>query len=506
MQKASVIDLGSNSIKIANFVINPDNTYKPYHQEGVRVKLGDGLSQTGFLSQEAIDRALEVLRLFKDVIETQGIKHILPVATSAVREAANRTEFLNLAKKETSFRFRILTEKEEAIFSYVGAIRALRLPSVLFFDIGGGSLEIVHAHNFKIKKIMSLPLGALRLTQMYSEDGIFKQRVYEKLKERILELIPNRNELGLSEETVLVGVGGTLRAIAKYHQSIVDYPLNKAHNYTMSQADIQEIDSTFRSLTPQKIAKLGPISNGRAETIIAGTCVISLLMKNMKFDTITVSAQGLREGTLSLSLEFPKEFSSGNMFDIERIQESIKYACEPDILPQTIEDIVRLMISMDRMNEKERIILAQTFRQVSKITSFRNLDNLLPLIMDEDSSLTHREQLITVTSLIHSIKKKKAEKIFSDYDSILDTDDWKLVKKISIFVLLAEILEKTGTKLKLRHRDNKLKIKLYPGKNNFPNILFEEICKKFYDVFGIRIEYSILYDAVEYLERKSIRT
>ena len=94
MQKASVIDLGSNSIKIANFVINPDNTYKAYHQEGIRVKLGDGLSQTGFLGEEAIERALRALKLFKDVIETQGIKHILPVATSAVRESANRTEFL----------------------------------------------------------------------------------------------------------------------------------------------------------------------------------------------------------------------------------------------------------------------------------------------------------------------------------------------------------------------------------------------------------------------------
>jgi exopolyphosphatase/guanosine-5'-triphosphate,3'-diphosphate pyrophosphatase len=500
-----VIDLGSNSIKIANFVINPDNTYKAYHQEGIRVKLGDGLSQTGFLGEEAIERALRALKLFKDVIETQGIKHILPVATSAVRESANRTAFLNLVKKETALRFRILSEKEEALFSYVGAIRALRLPSVLFFDIGGGSLEIVHAHNFKIKKIMSLPLGALRLTQMYSEDGIFKQKEYEKMRERVLDLIPTRNELGLTEDTVLVGVGGTLRAIAKYHQSIVDYPLNKVHNYTISQADIQEIDSTFRSLTPQKIVKLGPINSGRAETIIAGSCVINLLMKNLKFNMITVSAQGLREGTLSLSLAFPKEFSSGNMFDVELVKESIRYACEPDILPQTIEDMVRLMISINQMSERERVILAQTFRQATKVSSFRNLDNLLPIIMDEDSSLTHREQLITVVSLIHSIKKKKAQKIFSEYDDMLHANDSKLIKKISIFVLLADILEKTGTKLKLRHKDNRLKIKLYPSKNNFPNVLFEEICKKIDEIFGIHVEYSILYDAVEYLERKPIR-
>jgi hypothetical protein len=157
------------------------------------------------------------------------------------------------------------------------------------------------------------------------------------------------------------------------------------------------------------------------------------------------------------------------------------------------------------MSERERVILAQTFRQATKVSSFRNLDNLLPIIMDEDSSLTHREQLITVVSLIHSIKKKKAEKIFSEYDDMLHANDSKLIKKISIFVLLADILEKTGTKLKLRHKDNRLKIKLYPSKNNFPNVLFEEICKKIDEIFGIHVEYSILYDAVEYLERKPIR-
>jgi hypothetical protein len=88
---------------------------------------------------------------------------------------------------------------------------------------------------------------------------------------------------------------------------------------------------------------------------------------------------------------------------------------------------------------------------------------------------------------------------------MLHANDSKLIKKISIFVLLADILEKTGTKLKLRHKDNRLKIKLYPSKNNFPNVLFEEICKKIDEIFGIHVEYSILYDAVEYLERKPIR-
>ncbi|HEY7367616.1 MAG TPA: hypothetical protein VH562_04060, partial [Nitrosopumilaceae archaeon] len=330
--RASVIDLGSNSVKLVNFNILHDNSYKPYRQEGFRIKLAEGLTETGFLGEEPMERAIDALKLFRDIVKIESIHYVLPIATSAVREAANKIEFLKKIYQETGFKFRILSGIEEALYSYVGAIRSLRIPSALFFDLGGGSLEIVYTEQFKIKKIMSLPLGALRLSQMYAnKDNNFSNQNYEKMKFRISELLPDRKELNITEQTMLVGVGGTIRNIAKYNQMLTNYPFSKIHNYKMSYESIFDISKKFQAIGTEKIAKIDSISTGRAETMIAGSCVVETIMEKLGFKKIIVSAQGLREGTLSVSLENPKKFSLGKIIEQKRIEDSVRFACEQDL-------------------------------------------------------------------------------------------------------------------------------------------------------------------------------
>jgi exopolyphosphatase / guanosine-5'-triphosphate,3'-diphosphate pyrophosphatase len=92
--RVSVLDLGFNSAKLVNYHVNFDGSYRAYQQESMKVKLGLDLEQTGAISDSSLDRAIDALRLFRDIIDFQDIKHVVAVATSAVREAANRTEFL----------------------------------------------------------------------------------------------------------------------------------------------------------------------------------------------------------------------------------------------------------------------------------------------------------------------------------------------------------------------------------------------------------------------------
>ena len=495
MQKASVIDLGSNSVKLVNFHIDFDNSYKPYRQEGIRTKLGEGLSETGFLGESQMQQTIDALKLYRDIIEYDEIHHVLPVATSAVREAANNREFLEEIFNQTGFHFRILSDEEEALYSYVGAIRSLRLPSVLFFDIGGGSLEIVYTENFEIKNILSLPLGALRLTQMFADKkSTFSSKSYEKMQMRILELLPSINEIKMEDDTVLVGVGGTLRTIAKYDQVLHNYPLNKVHNYRIKTNSINLISEKLFSLKPEKISKIDSISSARSETITAGACVINLLAQKLGFKEIVVSAQGLREGTLSISLEFPKEFSAGTILHTEQIQNSSKFACEPDVLSPYIEDLVRSMISMGELSEKDRIILAQSLRYMSKFTSFRNLDNLLHLVLDEDSSLSHKQQIISALSIIYSKKRRKSEKLFDKYESLLKQQDKKLIRKLSVLTTICDILEKTETNSKIKVTNNQINMELFVNNSTFPKLLFKESCAKFSDAFGINLKYTINSD------------
>ena len=94
---------------------------------------------------------------------------------------------------ETGLKLRVLSGREEALYSYSGAARALGISNMLFFDIGGGSLEFVYCDGRKVRNILSLPLGGLRLTQLYGDkDGSFKEKSYLRMQKRILDLLPTR--------------------------------------------------------------------------------------------------------------------------------------------------------------------------------------------------------------------------------------------------------------------------------------------------------------------------
>jgi exopolyphosphatase/guanosine-5'-triphosphate,3'-diphosphate pyrophosphatase len=492
----SVVDLGFNSVKLVNYEIKSNNSFKAYEQEGIKVKLGEGLNKTGFLKREAINRTIDALKLFRDVIEFQSIKHVLPIATSAVREAANRMDFLLEAYQETSFRFKVMSEKEEALYSYAGALKTTCFPNALFFDLGGGSLEIVYTENFRIKKLTSLPLGALRLTQSFGKkDGSFTNKNYAKMERHIMKVLPDRKYLDLHPDTTLVGVGGTLRAMARYDQQIRKYALNKIHNYRMDYESVESVTNRFLDMNVEEIAEIEGIGTSRAETITAGSAVIKTLMQKFRLGKIVVSAQGLREGTLSLFLENPKAYYSGS-FSQERIQNSVRFSSEPEALPHYTETLVKPLVSMDLMNEREEVILTHAIKQVSEIPSITNLNNLFYMLIDEDSAqLSHREQLILALSIIHMKKAKTADALFARYKSILKPQNKKSMEKVASCITLSSILEGTKSKVKIIKSAKKVGMKILTAKSPFPRMLLDNAFRDFAAAFNLSVDYSISHDS-----------
>ena len=212
------------------------------------------------------------------------------------------------------------------------------------------------------------------------------------------------------------------------------------------------MDSICGELLPknvEKISKIDSIGNSRADTIKAGSAVISELMKKLNFSSLVVSAQGLREGTLALSLQYPEEFSSHEI-NMEHIEELIHLSTQPDVISEYVEDLVRLLFSMNLISDKERVLLAQAIVQIDKLSSFRDVDNVLYTILDDDSILSHKEQLMVALSLIYTKKKKKVESLISRFDGILGQSDKKTIKKISAVVSLCDIFHKTGTIVKAK--------------------------------------------------------
>ncbi len=483
--KVSVIDLGFNSVKMVNYDVKKDGTFKAYQQEGVKVKLGEGLGRGSYLGGEPVERTIEALKLFRDVINFDSIRHVLPVATSAVRDAANRDAFLKKVRDETGFAFRVLSGQEEGYYSYIGALESTCVPTSLFFDLGGGSLELVYTENYGIKKVDSHPLGALRLSSMYGDSGSFSKKAYGKMEKRILETLPDKKGLGLSVDTNLVGVGGTLRAIARYEQELAGYELDKIHNYRMDYSSVSEIAKELYEMDRKELEKIKAIGSNRIDTIVAGSAVISLLMQKLGFDQIVVSARGLREGILSVFLRDPKAFYAGGI-TAERAKSHVMFACQQEVLPQYAFSLVRPLVANGLLREKERMILGHALKEMSTLPAVTNLSNLFHILMDEDSAfLTHREQLILALAIVHTKKEKTVDWLFARYGSILEPQNMRSIEKLSACIVIAEMLERTRATARLYIAGRKVSMRILQGKQAVPATLLANALKNFERAFRV---------------------
>ena len=503
--KVSVIDLGFNSVKLVNYDIKKDGSFKAYQQEGVKVKLGEGLHETGYLGKEQVDRTIDALRMFRDIINFDSIRHVLPVATSAVREAGNKNDFLKQVYSQTGFQFKVLSGQEEGLYSYIGALQATCTPTTLFFDLGGGSLELVYTVNYGIKKLKSYPLGALRLSQMFGKkDGSFTKKDYEKMEKHIIEALPDRKELDLSPDTTLVGVGGTLRAMVRYHQELKDYQLDKVHNYQMDSQAVSSIADELYEMDADDLEAIKAVGSNRVDTIAAGGCIINALMQKFGFERIVVSAEGLREGILSVFIRDPKTFYSSGGISNEKAKAFVTFACQAEMLPQHTVSLVRPLVASGMLREKERMILTHAIKQWSELPIITNLSNLFYIMIDEDSAfLNHREQLILALSIVHTRKAKAADWLFSRYKSILDPQNKKSIAKISACLGLSTILERIRANAKLSIRGKKVDFKIMPQtRQSVPHTLLENAVANFERAFDVSVNYTVELAALARIKEK----
>jgi len=486
--KVAIIDLGFNTVKLACYYLQKDNSYKAYRQDGVSVRLGEGMSRKGYLENIPIQRTVTALKLFRDVLTFEGIDQVIPVATSAVRDAKNKLEFLEQVKNETGFKFRVLSGAEEAIYSFIGALESTCYPSCLFFDLGGGSLEMIYAEKFEIKRLRSLPLGALRLSLEYAKkDGTFSRKSYEKMKRHVLKMLPTREEMGIGTDTELVGVGGSLRALARFDQEDKEYLLDKIHNYKIDYDSITSISKIIGKMNSDELADIKSIGNNRSRTIVAGCCVIAGLMERFGFERVVVSAHGLREGVLSVSAKDPETLFSINIK--KRAKSLITSACKvAELLPFAF-NLVEPFVSAGMLRENERSILNLAMHILNRPMMIANLHNLFHIILDEDLPyLSHREQIVLALAVIHAQKEKTAEWLFERYSAILRVQNKCSIEKISALCTTARILEYAKATVQVSILKHKASITIISG-NKLPIMLLEDAFKKCEKAFDISINY-----------------
>lgn len=289
-QRLAVIDCGSNSFRLVVFTYT-DEWWKRTDEIHEAVRVGEGLEATGALGEAPMERALETLELYAHFCAATGIEDIRPVATSAIRDAANQQEFLTRARERSGLEVEVLSGPDEARYGYLAAVNSTTLTDGVVLDLGGGSMQLTRVVDREAADAQSWPLGAVRMTERF---GPGKKKATKALRAHVAEQLAGASWLG--EGGDLVAVGGTARNLAAAAQLAAGLPSYGIQGFRVTREALGELIDEFAKRSPAERAQVPGIKASRGDLILAGALVIDGVMEAGGFDAYEATEAGLREG------------------------------------------------------------------------------------------------------------------------------------------------------------------------------------------------------------------
>lgn len=288
------------------------------------VRLGEGLTLSGRLSDAAMDRTIGALAVCAGRIKQRDVRFGRYVATEACRQAVNGQEFLNRVEKETGLTLDTIPSREEAELTLAGCLPLLdhNIPWALTFDVGGGSAEILWVRlrpDTPPETVgwMSLPCGVIAMTERYGDPDISPDS-YRRMVEDIRGMLePFDKEHGISDmlvrgEAQMLGTAGTVTTIAGVNMGLGRYNRSVVDGSWLELAELHAVCDTLANASFDERVEQACIGRGRAELVVAGCGVLEAVCRTWPAKRLRVADRGVREGILlelSQTAERSQEFT-----------------------------------------------------------------------------------------------------------------------------------------------------------------------------------------------------
>ena len=274
------------------------------------VRLGEGLLETGMISDAAQDRAIAALKACADKIRRRQVWISRSVATEACRRASNGNAFVDRVYAETGIALDVIAPEEEARLAVLGCQTLLDRSGrhALVFDIGGGSTEIIHVAlergRERIVSWLSVPWGVVSLTETEPRhfDAIDDRiAAFERMRARVDEhLAGAREHFGLPDdaEVQMLGTSGTITTLASIHLGLAHYDRRRVDGCVIDGADLRAVSLRLAGLSHTERAGQSCIGDERADLIVAGCAILDAILAMFPSNRVRVADRGIREGIL----------------------------------------------------------------------------------------------------------------------------------------------------------------------------------------------------------------
>lgn len=309
------VDLGSHTARfLVGKIYEPPILFMPVARKRFYTNLAEGFNQKnpGVINSDSCDRAVDAIEDFIKIAERYSVDKIVGAATGIFRRAKNSESLLSKIKERTGVDIITVSGEDEADLTMKGVFHALELSDYpdVFFDLGGSTTEFIYKSVHK-KKVISLPIGAFVLNEMFfKNDPPYEEEVRELkyyvvdiLKKKIDKIVNSRKEFSL------IGSGGTVTSLAAIIMDLdmADVNPGNINGRTLGIDKICNLYDRLKTLNFSDRLKIKSIDEGRAKVILAGTLAVVSIMEFLKANNLTVSYSDILEGLILSYIEGEKD-------------------------------------------------------------------------------------------------------------------------------------------------------------------------------------------------------
>ena len=462
-QNLAAIDVGTNSFHLIVVKTKEGGGFDIIDREREVIRLGEGSSgNIKFIKPEVFGRAIATLKRFKGIADSHNAV-VRAVATSAVREAYNKNEFLRTVLEKTGIEIEVISGYEEARLIYLGTMKAVPIynKKALVIGIGGGSTEFLIGHKGNTSFSISLKIGAVRLTEKFFPDYVVTDSRIKECKKwvevELVQAVSVIDKLGFS---ICVGSSGTIMSTGLIIQALRkgnSTPSTILNNFEFTRKELEKVKKEIlNGKTVEKRKKISGLDEKRADIAPAGIIILSTIFDLLNIENLTISGYALREGIIIDSLQkLHADSSKPNLSDIRN--ESIRHlaeSCKYDHLhcihiANLSVDFFDQLKNLHKLDDecKEYLYAAAMLHDIGYHISHTNHHQHSFYIIKNSELLGFNENEISIIAHTARYHRKSHPKSRHEDFNLLSPATQEMVKKLSAMLRVVDAFDRTHKQL-----------------------------------------------------------
>lgn len=435
-KRVAVIDIGSNSVRMVIYEKVSRFAFHLLHEAKSKVRISeDAYKHNGALQEVPMQRTFDALSDFIQISSSFKANKLLCVATSALRDAPNKKDFLQKVKQNLKLNIKIISGEKEAYFGAIACANLLpQQHNALSIDIGGGSTEVAYIDKDNVSHPLSLKLGTVRLKELYFDANDIKGAV--KYIDKQLEMLP------IEKINTLIGIGGTFRAISNSIMKRTTYPLNKLHAYEYDATTLKQFIEELLHTKNDKELKNLFIDNNRFDVIKPGTLILQRVLKKINISKIITSGVGVREGVYLADLlrnskhKFPHNYNTSVRYIIDTHVQDKQFCNNLNQLSKKIFDLTYKYFGIDYKYRYNLAIAAKLYPSGSSVHFYSQNKHTYYLIQSAlEYGFTHHDIMLIATLTKYAKNKLPSSTHLQLYKQLLPKE--QITKTLSFLLSLS---------------------------------------------------------------------